>query len=390
MRPRLIARVAILALLSVMPPAIASPPDQAADAVLKQKGLRKVGASYVIAGEAEVQKALTGARTLYAQMAEGIAQQRAYEQAIRENKQIIEELTQQQIVLNDQLAQANGVAQHNQLVAMVNGVNGRLNLLRRQEADPAEATRIDAQVAGRREAYVQAIIELRTLVDATSATYAELAGDDAVTKAIDAAGGSSKAKATLGPSKAYLANVKLLEKAETSVLTETVSLRKEGGIFWVDVTFNGKVTRAMAWDTGAADVVLPYDLAVAIGLKPGANAPVVRARVADGSVVEARQMTIPSIRVGKFTVKDVSCTVMPADKANVPPLLGQTFQKNFTFKFSAEAGKLTLSRVETPEAGPTKAAPRAKSGTRPTTKAPAVKRATKPAAGDDPPAGNPE
>ena len=361
-----IVRVALLVILSGLAPAPAlAAPDEGADATLKEKGLKKVGASYLVAGESEVQKKLNEARALFARMAEGLAQQRGYEQSIRENKQIIEELTQQRMVLNDQLAQANGVAQHNQLVAMVNGVTDRLNLLRRQEAEPADATKLDAQVAGRREAYVQAIIDLRTLVDATDAAYAALAKDEAVTNAIVAASVSSKAKATLGPSKTYLANVKLLEKAEATVLTETVPLRKEGGIFWVDVTFNGKVTKPMAWDTGAADVVLPYDLAVEIGLKPGANAPVVRARVADGSVVEARQVTIPSIRVGKFTVKDVSCTVMPADKANVPPLLGQTFQKHFTFKFSAEAGKLTLSRVEAPEAGPARPAAKAKSGARP-------------------------
>jgi clan AA aspartic protease (TIGR02281 family) len=155
------------------------------------------------------------------------------------------------------------------------------------------------------------------------------------------------------------------------VLTERVNLRKEGGIFWVDVTFNGKVTKAMAWDTGASDVVLPADLAASIGLRPGKDDPVVQCHVADGSVVEARQMTIASVRVGKFTVKDVSCVVMPAEKANVPPLLGQSFQRNFTFKFNADAAQLTLSRVETPEA--TKPAPRTKGTTKP-----AGKRAVNP------------
>ncbi len=387
MRPRVIARVAILVILSALAPASAAP-DESADAVLKEKGLRKSGSWYVIAGEAEVQKKLTAARALFAQMAAGLAQQRAYEQAVEENKQIIQELTQQRMMLNDQLAQASGVVQHNQLVATVNGVTERLNFLRQQQVEPASERKVDAQVAGRREAYVQAVIDLRTIVDTTDAAYAALAKDDAVTQAINAAGGSSKAKATLGPSKAYLANVKLLEKAEATVLTETIDLRKEGGIFWVDVTFNGKITKPMAWDTGAADVVSPYDMAVEIGVKPGKDAPVVRAQVADGSIVEARRMTIPSIRLGKFTIKDVSCMVMPAEKANVPPLLGQTFQKHFTFKFSAEAAKLTLSRVETPEAV-TKSAAKNKAS-KSATKAPVGKRAPKSPTEGEPSAGSPD
>ena len=244
---------------------------------------------------------------------------------------------------------------------MVNGVTDRLNLLRQQQADPEANKAAEAQAARHREAFVQSVLDLRILVDSTTKAYVATSPMTATIKrALDDLGKArARSKATLGPSRAFLANVKLLERVEASVLTESVDLRKEGGIFWVDVTFNGKVTRAMAWDTGASDVVLPADLA-AVDRPPtrARTTPMVKCQVADGSVVEARQMTIPSVRVGKFTVKDVSCVVMPADKANVPPLLGQTFQRNFSFKFNADAAKLSLTRIETPEA--TKPAPRSK------------------------------
>jgi predicted aspartyl protease len=64
------------------------------------------------------------------------------------------------------------------------------------------------------------------------------------------------------------------------------------------VNFNGKVTQPLAYDTGASSVVLPASLAAQIGLKPGKDDPTVRAQVADGSVVEAKPMTIPSVREG--------------------------------------------------------------------------------------------
>jgi clan AA aspartic protease (TIGR02281 family) len=130
------------------------------------------------------------------------------------------------------------------------------------------------------------------------------------------------------------------------------------------VTFNGKVTKPLAYDTGASSVVLPASLAAQIGLKPGKDDPTVRAQVVDGSVVEAKQMTIPSVRVGKFTFKDVVCIVMTADRKNAPPLLGQTFLRNLTYKFSG--GTLVLTRVETSEAD--KTVSRKKAPTQPTPK----------------------
>ena len=61
----------------------------------------------------------------------------------------------------------------------------------------------------------------------------------------------SRPKVTLGPSRTHLANVKLLEKAEAGILTETIQLRSDNGVFWVDVTLNGKITIPMVFDTGA-------------------------------------------------------------------------------------------------------------------------------------------
>ena len=343
--------------------------DETADETLKEKGLRKSGSTYVLAEEAEVQKKLNEARAAYKQMTGALAQQQGYEQELRENRQAIRGLTEQRIVLNQQLSQASTAAEHNQLVALLNGVTDRLNLIQQHEGDAEAKRQVDAQAARRREAYVETVLELRRLVDAATAAYAARGADPAVKGALEQVNKRSKAQASLGPSRAFLANVALLEKAEASVLSESVDLRKEGGIFWLDVTFNGKLTRPMAFDTGAADVVLSADLAAEIGLKPGKDDPIVRCRVADGSTVEARQMAVPSMRVGKFTVKDVSCIVMPADKKDVPPLLGQTFQRHFLLKFSPDAGKLVLSKVEAPEAAATPA--RAKASAKPSGKRPA-------------------
>ncbi len=334
--------------------------DKTPEAVLKEKGLRRVGTTYVVAGEAEVQKRLNEARAAYREMRAGQDQRAAIEYQTRENKQLIAALTEQRMELNQQLANPLPAAQHNQLVAMVNGVTDRLNLLIRHERDGETRDELGAAIARRREAYIQGVLDLRGMVDSANEAYKALADDPEVKAALEEVGKTTKAKLTLGPSKAFLANVKLLENAEKSVLTENVPIRKEGGIFWLDVTFNGKVTKPMAFDTGASTVLLPAEFAAQIGLKIRPEDPEVECQVADGSVVKARASTIPNMRVGQFTVKDVPCVVMPASKKEVPPLLGQTFQRNFTFKFNADLGKLSLTRVDAADA-PAKPAAKAKS-----------------------------
>jgi aspartyl protease family protein len=341
--------------------ALAVAADPPSDAVLKEKGLRKSGTVYVLPGEAEVLKKLNTAKALYRAASVAAAQKQQYEQGAHEVRFQIQQLQQELVEINQQLAQSPPAQVHNQLVAMNNARVNQLNMLRRQESDETRQV-VGARLASDRESFLQAVLDLRQLVDKTNEQYAALAADEEAKAALEGLNraGTTKLKFAIGPSKTYQANVKLLEKVEASVLTENVELRKEGGVYWVDVTFNGKVTRPMVFDTGASTVVLPAELAGQIGLTPGPDAETVTAHVADGSEVKAHKMVIPALRLGKFTVNNVECIVMPSGKKDVPPLLGQSFQKYFSVHFSPEAGKLSLSKIETedsaapaPAGGPT-------------------------------------
>ena len=158
----------------------------------------------------------------------------------------------------------------------------------------------------------------------------------------------------------FLASVKLLEKAEKTILTEMVELRRKGGVFEVDVTFNGKVTVPLVFDTGASYTTISAELASRIGLQPRESDRPVELHVADGGVIKAQLMTIPSMRVGKFTVDNVTCAVMPPGKNEIPLLLGQSFHRHFTYKFTPDSGQLVLSRVDAIEAQTKEAQPRTK------------------------------
>jgi clan AA aspartic protease (TIGR02281 family) len=355
--PLIVVGLTILSSPALAPGAGGNPPEE----LLKEKDLRPSGTTYVLEMESEVQKQLNGARALYQQLSFSRRKQQEYTQGVAGDKALIQDLTQQRIMLHQQLQQAATVAQNHQLVAMIHEITDRLNLLREAAADPTAKRELDALVPRQREAFVQAVIGLRHLVDVTSERYKALAEDPQVEEALEALNRKTKAKLTLGPSRGYLSNVRLLEKVEASVLTATVELHKEGGVFWLDATFNGKVTKSMVFDTGAGITMLPAELADEIGLKPGPSASTVRCQTADGRVVRAKLMTVPTLRVGKFTVKDVECAVMPRGKEDIPPLLGVTFHKFFTYKFSPESGTLVLTKVDTPEEQEPRAAPRTRS-----------------------------
>lgn len=364
-RPRWMA--AWPALIATLAVAVAAPADSP-EGVLKGRGLKRVGSTYVLSAEGDVQKKLSALKSLSGQLTQAARRQAGAERQVEDEKEMVREMLRRRVILNQELAaieqQIRGVgpvpalvARRNEVVLAYNGMADQIRLLQQgQGADPKMQDHLLAEVSRRREAYIQAVLDLRQFVDSATKSYAELFGDPDVKRAIEALGQNSKTKPKLGPSPQFASNVKLLERLERSVMTDAVDLHKRGGVFWVDATFNGKVVRPLVFDTGASLTTIPARLAEEIGLKPSPTDAVVRCETADGTVVEARKMTIPTIRIGRFTVNDMDCAVMPAGKGEIAPLLGQSFHRHFTYRFTPESGHLVMSRVEGLE--PTAPSPR--------------------------------
>jgi aspartyl protease family protein len=378
-------RSTVLGLLTV---ALACPAlradDESPEAVLKRNGLRRSGTTYVLAAEAAVQKKLTEVKGLSKQLAYAVMQQKALEQGTQDSKALLQELRQRRSMLNAQLSQVQTALQNNQLIGAINQLNDQIDMLQESASDPGAVKRMTSQVSQKREAYMQGMLDLRTLIDEAKQKYAELAKNDGVKNAFAALNRTTKAKLTLGPSRAFIANVKLVEKAEGSVQREFVPLREDAGVFEVDVTFNNKVVKSLCLDTGASFISLSAKVAAEIGLKPGKSDPTVLTEIADGSKVQAKLMKIPSVRVGKFTVRDVPCIVAPADQGDVPLLLGGSFLKNFSYHVNPGEGKLILAKVETEDV---KDGAKTKAATKSSARGPKGARATKPEpdAGEDSP-----
>jgi len=349
----------------------AAPAGLTPQAVLKSHNLERSGTTWVLSSaEKNVLKDRADARSLYQQVYQGMMRQQELEMGAQGRKSDILELRERSDILSQQIAainqqlnalvappggnnfvnqQRNQLSQeHNILVVQRDQVVNMLNTLQEQNKDQGEDQKLqlNAEVAQSREKYMQAVLDLRKSVDELTAKYDGLSKNPEITKALEALSASTKSKPRLGPSAKIRDAIKLLEKAEGSVQSETIELHREHGVDHVYASL-GKVSTKMVLDTGASLTTISAKLAGRIGLKPKTGDPPVKLTTADGTVVEAKRLVIPSVRVGKFTIQNVECAVMPAEKGDVDPLLGQTFFKHFKVEYSAEARKLSLKRLDT-------------------------------------------
>ncbi len=339
--------------------ALARADDSTPDQVLKRLGVKRSGSSYILAGEATVKNKLNETRVMQRRLSEAIKQQRELEQFALFNRQEVRQLAAERLELNQQLLAAGpglSVQDHNRFVAMINARSDRIRELDAELPDAATRRQADEQVVQRREAFLQAVLDLRKLVDELNQKYIDLAKDDALQKAIAASDSKSKSPAKLGPSSDLKNSNKQLQSLEKLVLTDTVAVVRKGGVYEVQVTLNDKLTVPFVYDTGAAFLTVSSDVAAQLGLQIADDDPTIRLEVADGTVIEAKRKTIPSVRVGRFTINDVECAVMPPSKSRVPHLLGQSFLRHFTVNGSPASGQLLMSRVGGPDAVPVKRA----------------------------------
>jgi clan AA aspartic protease (TIGR02281 family) len=329
----------------------ASTLTQEPDDLLKSRGLslKRGSSTYVLAAEAGIQSKLNEAQRACKQFNFAFGHQQEFERESDLRRRMVPALLEERIVRNQQIRTINqqDVIQHNQLVARINEINDQLRLIDSMTADPRLKQEIDSEVAQRRAAYIQVVLEMREQTNSIAHDYQALAQEDAVKSALAVLASKSKSPPKLGPSRGFEEAVKQLAKWEKSVLSKSIEMRRKGGVFEVDVTVNGRETTPMIFDTGASLVTLSAEFAGKIGLNPGPTDPTIQLHDATGGITEAKKMTISSVRVGPFTVNNVACAVMPPTKRDVPLLLGQSFINQFTHK--VDNGRLLLSSVEAPE-----------------------------------------
>jgi len=340
--------IAFVSILSITARAAAD--EKSPEELLASKGLRKLSASFSLPEEAELSKQFRDVDSLRKKLRDLQREVRMWQKRVNDKKKLIIVYLQKRRQLRAQLPLARSAEMHNRIVHMLNELADRIVLM--QEAGREEESLKAARAAANEqtETYIQRLLETRQLYEKVEEKYKDLAADPAIEKAIDEYNKTSDKTYKLGPGTGLLSTARRLEKLENAVLSESIDLRQGPGRLWyVPVMFNRKYSKELAIDTGASIIALPWNTAKAVGLTPTEKDPTLTVRMADGKTVEAKQVFAETVRVGKFTVENVECAVMPPELTQAPPLLGLSFLSNFSFKIDTSQAKLIMATIESPD-----------------------------------------
>lgn len=350
---RSVIRWGALAALALATQGLTAADTKEAEDALKAKGLARRASNFCLPEETELAKLISGRtaeavkrkKTVDDAQARAVAAKKAYDDLENSGRQCRQEYDtlQVQIQAMPPGGQRNKVIDRNNvLVAILNGMPNRL-----QQADKAmQEARLSA--AAQRESFIEYVVQLRQKYDALVARYKALEVDPAVKKALEEYGRASNRLCSLGPMKT---TTETIRKLEGEVLSDEVPIYAGHGNLWqVFMTINGKEPpMEISIDTGASLISLPFKDAQKVGLEPTSQSPEIICTLADGRKIQAREVKADTVRVGKFTVKNVRCGVMPADCTEATPLLGLSFLNNFNYKIDKTRGLLLMSTIEDKE-----------------------------------------
>ncbi|MBI1247610.1 TIGR02281 family clan AA aspartic protease [bacterium] len=332
-----------------------SAPDSAmedeAKKVLSEKGLRALSTGLVLEDETKLSQGVRDSTNLKRALVTEDRELATIKKQEEMTRARITGLTQANVQFNAQLTQLGptDITLNNRLVGAINANVGQLRLLDQQLIEIEKRVKTArAEASKAREEYIEHILNLRKLADSISNRYAELAADPEVTATVAKLNSASEKPYELGASTGFNSSLVRLKTMEDSILSEEIPLRDAGGdALMVSVVINGEHNVEMQVDSGASLISLPRSVAAKCGIEVNAEDPEVILELADGSQIRANIKTIPLVRVGKFTVKDVECAVLGPTAINAQPLLGMSFLGQFKFELDSQQGVLNMVKIET-------------------------------------------
>ncbi len=310
--------------------------------------LKVSGSNAVFAAERDLAKGLSEAANLKKKAKLAIKPLRDTQAEISDLETRMLESQQQLVALNAQLANVSDVATNNRLVGAINTVDGQMALaIKKMENLKAREIAARSSLNKAREEFVSQVLNLRELADQITQAYETAADSPELQAELKTLQDDSGKPLTLQPSAAVQSSQKKLAELETSIQTERITLRREGNTFYASVVVNGKHTEEMVVDTGASLIMLPYEVAVTMGLKPDGKDKQILLTLADGSRITGYLKVLDSVRIGTFVAEKVQCAVLGPEAVAAEPLLGMSFLGEFQFHIDAADGTLGLTQIET-------------------------------------------
>jgi clan AA aspartic protease (TIGR02281 family) len=314
---------------------------------LKDAGLVRSGNLYVLPDDGAVVSGVAALRKTKMQADQEGRTRRGIDLQLAAKRKAVEDDSKEWHTLETKLSLVTDVGVHNRIVV-------RMNRLVADAKDSAQAQKDLEEQAGKvstkaKTQFVDDVAALNTKADAVTERYKALGNDPAVKAALAAANTGALTKITLGPTAEFSTADADLKKWQSAVESEAIPLTENHGIHMVDALLNGEHF-VLGFDTGASAVTLTGEVAEKLNIIPGEQDPTIQMQLADGNIIEGKQMTLKTVRVGRFTIPDVTCVVLQKGLNGAPLILGGSFLNHFIVRLDPAANELHLTQIkeETP------------------------------------------
>lgn len=323
----------------VKPPAPVGPAKSPED-VFKDKGLVRLGFMLVLPEETALHDLTASLRAARNKVNAEEFKRRDLESKLDQVQKDIDRTNAALVVAGQDLANHPN---DNRAIGTHNALLSQMSL------DESKSSELETQLhklASSRSQYITSALDAADKAGAAAHIYDGPAKDAELATAIAQYNLTHKPAAKLGSSAYFAEDMAFVAACKKEVSSDVIPVTMRGGTPNVEVVINGTVTKTMIWDSGAAFVTLSAATAHDLKLHPTDQDPLVPLVTADGTKVQARMMTLGSIRIGSFTIEDVPCVVMP-EAAKGDDLLGDTFQCNFQAKLNVTENTLQLTPLGT-------------------------------------------
>ena len=318
-----------------------------AEKILQENGLRRVGNQIQTVSCQEVTRLL----------ADEAKQSRALKltrSTCDEAKAKLDQLQQQMDALEIQLGQMNAqyaavgnpMGVNNDLVARINAGSAQLKQMQRaREQFKDQYADRKAELGKAEEQYAESILKMRRIVDEMRETLTKASEIRDVGIAFQVLATRYQSPTEIDIDSIVSPMDRKVRKLEEAVFSESIPLESEGGGLTVQAVI-GLEPVNMLLDSGAAIVLVPQELAQKLDIKPAADAKTLTLRTADGRRIEAKEVLLPRMRVGKFEAENVRAALLEESIPGAKPLLGMSFLEQFKFEIDTQQKKLKLLKVD--------------------------------------------
>jgi clan AA aspartic protease (TIGR02281 family) len=312
--------------------------------VLKSNGLAKVGSLYLLDADVKLSDSLRELRRAETLLQTYTTKRRAIEADITKAEQYIIGWEREKVALHEQLSKTSTAQTqlYNQIIGDINKRNSDILEAAKYMQDRAAALKkLEAPTD-----HISVTLALAAKLEEAQKQYDLLATKEEIKSALAMLNEKSPIKFRLGPTATFKEQLIKLRRQRDAINNAVIKFEIRGGVPHVPAILNGTVVVPMVVDSGASLVTITTDVAKQLKLSASDDAEEITLTVADGKQVKAKLMTLDSIRVGQFSVKNVLCAVLPESAAAESTcLLGGTFLRHFIYQMDLSAGVLHLSPI---------------------------------------------